>query len=69
MSVSSVEKVQVEESVKGGGKLGAHKTILDRSYVQDQSYVQDHVQLYRDVVERVIRPWSCMPDNTVVCGV
>ena len=53
------EKVQVEESVKGGGKLGAHNTILD------QSYVQDHVQLYRDVVERVIRPWDSTPDNTV----
>ena len=44
---------------KGGGKLGAHNTILD------QSYVQDHVQLYRDVVERVIRPWDSTPDNTV----
>jgi hypothetical protein len=53
------EKVQVRIS-KGGGKLGAHNTILD------QSYVQDHVQLYRDVVERVIRPWDSTPDNTGV---
>jgi hypothetical protein len=49
---------QIEELVEGV----AHNTILD------QSYVQDHVQLYRDVVERVIRPWESMPDNTVFVG-
>ena len=31
----------------------------------DQSYVQDHVQSYRQDVERDTGPWSCPTDYTV----